>query len=515
MIKIDQKEPLVSVVIPTFNMGEFISDAIVSVIQQSFKNIEIIVVDDGSIDDTDKIVKKLIKQTDIRYIYQKNKGVSAARNTGIQLSKGEFIAFLDSDDYWEPTKLEKQLLIFKTIPDVDVVYCKFHKVDSTGNPLPDSVQSLPPPSDLYKALLFGNIIYGSCSAVIVRKNILQEVGGFDSDLYIGEDQELWQRLAYRNKFHCIDEYLVYIRTHNKSAQANREYFEKGQLLFLNKLKVTVSPEYQHLLSQIAYDKYIDFMRTYSYEHNYQKLFKFFRLVFVLGPKYFVRFLLFITKSILIRTFMGLKKICRKIVYSQKPLRTIYLSQRNKKIIDDWKNKGKPLPAPPVIKQEIVLNFLKKRHPKIFVETGTFLGDMVEATRYDFKHIYSIELSKDLCTAVKVRFMGAKNITILNGDSSKTLMKLMPDLREPCVFWLDAHYSEGITARGEKETPIAEELEVISHHSCREKDIILIDDAREFGKGDYPPIIWIKEWSEKQGFNTFEVDFDIIRIYNKH
>jgi glycosyltransferase involved in cell wall biosynthesis len=506
---------LISVVTPVYNTEMFIGKTIESVLSQTYSNFELILVDDGSTDDVHTEIQKFLCDSRIKYIRQEKKGPSAARNTGIQHSRGELIAFLDGDDCWEPSKLEKQVRILQLIPDIDVVYCKFHRVDSACNPLPDSQQLTPPPADLYKALLFGNIIYGSCSAVVVRADALKKAGNFDEELYIGEDQELWQRLACQHKFYCIDEYLVYIRTHDKSAQANEEYFEKGQLIYLNRLKSIISAEYRNLWTQIAYNKYIDFIQLYFHEGSYRKTLKFVLLIIHLGPKSTIHFLLKITKASIKKVFNIFKKTLRNIVFSQKFSRILYLSQRNKKKIADWNRSGNPIPVPPEVKQQIILGFLKSFNIEIFIETGTFLGDMVEAMRYDFTQIYSIELSTELYAAAVNRFAGVKNVVLLQGDSGKTLLDLMPDLREPCVFWLDAHYSEGVTARGDKETPVVEELEAISRHSFKAKDIILIDDASGFGRGDHPPLEWVNQWAKKQGFDTFEVEFDIIRIYNRH
>ena len=506
---------LISIITPVYNMGEYISETIESVLNQTYKNFELILVDDGSTDNTKTEIQKYLPDTRIKYFRCNHKGPSAARNTGIKHSNGEFVAFLDGDDYWEPSKLEKQLHVFKKLNDVNVVYCKFHKVDCDGKLLPDSPQPLPPPINFLKALLFSNVVFGSSSSVMVRKNSLKDAGYFDEELYIGEDQDMWQRLAYSNKFHCINEYLVYIRIHTKSAQANREYFKKGQLLFIKKLKSKIPPEYLNHWPQIAFRNYVNFCQEYLHQGNYKKMFKIVKLIFRLGPKYSFLILLIIPKEFMKKTLAIFKKTIRKIIFSKKILRDLYLYEILKQKQSCWESKGKPLPAPPEVKQQIVLSYGKKYKGKIFIETGTFFGDMVEAVRYSFKQIYSIELGTKLYIKAAKRFAGVKNVLLLHGDSGEILQELVPNIHQPCLFWLDAHYSEGITARGDKETPIIEELNSISNHSFKSGDIILIDDARGFGKGDHPSLKWVKEWAELHDFNTFEVVFDIIRIYNKH
>lgn len=139
--------------------------------------------------------------------------------------------------------------------------------------------------------------------------------------------------------------------------------------------------------------------------------------------------------------------------------------------------------------------------------------MVYAVRDLFRKIYSIELDAELCEKAKSRFAKYKHITILEGDSSKVLPVILNQIKEPCLFWLDGHYSGNGTAKSVKETPISEEMDYISDHSTK-KHVILIDDAREFkGQNDYPALEQLRELVLAQDSgNVFEVRDDIIRIY---
>ena len=142
---------------------------------------------------------------------------------------------------------------------------------------------------------------------------------------------------------------------------------------------------------------------------------------------------------------------------------------------------------PKIKQSIISNLRNEFKYKVFIETGTYLGDMVEAQKLHFDHVYSIELGEALYTEARKRFSTDKNVNIILGDSGKVLRDLMPTIKQPAIFWLDGHYSEGVTAKGEKECPIYEELDSI-FAAERYKHVLLIDDARLFvGKNDYPTI----------------------------
>jgi len=177
----------------------------------------------------------------------------------------------------------------------------------------------------------------------------------------------------------------------------------------------------------------------------------------------------------------------------------------------WEKNGRPLPPPHIVKQMAIEEFRKRYQTNILVETGTYLGDMVEAQRTHFKKIYSIELSQKLFSRAKRRFKDHSHITILQGDSGVVLNKLIGEFTQPALFWLDGHYSGGITAKAEKECPVPEELETILKSSL--PHIILIDDARLFnGTQDYPTIEEIKNIIEKSGISySLEVKDDIIRI----
>lgn len=185
---------------------------------------------------------------------------------------------------------------------------------------------------------------------------------------------------------------------------------------------------------------------------------------------------------------------------------------NKAIIRNWIQEGKPIPPPEAYKYLTIINYAKIYNLKILIETGTYVGGTIKATKKFFKRIYSIEIDKDLFNLAKKEFQEDKNIYLLNGDSSKLLPELLKELEESCVFWLDAHYSGKNTSRGDKETPIFEELKAISKAN-NQKNIILIDDARLFnGTNDYPTIDNLKNFITKYfPHTTFEVRDDIIRI----
>lgn len=165
-----------------------------------------------------------------------------------------------------------------------------------------------------------------------------------------------------------------------------------------------------------------------------------------------------------------------------------------------------------IKQKTVKDYAKKYGIKTFIESGTYLGMMVKAVKNSFEKIYTIELDYKLYNHVKNKFKNLRYIKVLHGDSSKILPKILEDIKDPCLFWLDAHYSKGITAKGDKESPIMNEISCILAHKIKDH-VILIDDADAFvGKNDYPKISQLRKIIlNKLAGMKFYVRDNIIRI----
>lgn len=181
---------------------------------------------------------------------------------------------------------------------------------------------------------------------------------------------------------------------------------------------------------------------------------------------------------------------------------------------DWIRNGRKGSPPHLVKQKIVRKYARLFHCGVLIETGTYLGDMVHAMRRDFKEIHSIELSVDLFEKAKRRFASHSHIHLYNGNSGDILQAILRESHEPCLFWLDAHYSAGITAKGDRDTPIEEELKHIFEHECADRHVILIDDARTFdGRKDYPTVQTVETKAGKAGYHSFSVADDIIRICN--
>lgn len=175
--------------------------------------------------------------------------------------------------------------------------------------------------------------------------------------------------------------------------------------------------------------------------------------------------------------------------------------------------GVPMVSPPHgTKRRILTEFASRNGTRTLVETGTFMGDMVERMRRSFAEVHSIELSESLYQRAKARFAGVSNVHIHQGDSAAVLPGVLATLTGPCLFWLDAHYSGGPTARAAIDTPIMEELRLIFSHAVR-THVILVDDARLFvGADGYPTLATLRDF-----VHTMRPDFemtvkeDIIRL----
>src|SRR3569832_2297469 len=179
----------------------------------------------------------------------------------------------------------------------------------------------------------------------------------------------------------------------------------------------------------------------------------------------------------------------------------------------WEKQGRPSPPPHVIKEELIRDYAKNFNTQILIETGTYLGDMVHAMKKSFSRIISFELDQTLAAQAQQRFANDNHIEIVQGDSGKLLGDYLATINEPCLFWLDGHYSGGITARGTLETPIKNELTAILKHPVN-GHVILIDDARCFtGENDYPTLDELKTFVAEHNVNhKFSVEHDVIRIH---
>ncbi len=235
------KQPLVSVIIPAYNAGSFIPQTLDSVLSQTYKNIEVIVVDDGSQDQTPQLVQSIAERDDRVLLFrQTNKGVAAARNSAIERSRGEYIAPIDADDIWHPQKIEKQVqCVLQGVPSVGLVYSWWINVDEEGS----IIYSAPKwrvEGEVYEELISLNFV-GNASVPLIRRACIEHVGGYNSRLRERggqgcEDWDLSLRIAEHYQLRVVPAYLVAYRSTKSNMARNYTTMTRSHELMIEDIK---------------------------------------------------------------------------------------------------------------------------------------------------------------------------------------------------------------------------------------------------------------------------------------
>lgn len=211
--KVGVMDPLISVIVVTYNRAHFLKDALDSIQRQTFRDYEIILVDDGSTDNTKEIAEQY---KGIHYIYQEHGGISKARNTGINSAKGKWIAFLDSDDYWAEDKLQKQVDYLLAHPDCRIVYTTYKNFTDIPEDKLDERQ---------KELL-QTVVNWDLPTALIDAGLFDEIGVFDENMICSEDVDWNLRLKFYkvDRNHCIDEALYLRRVHDSNITNTQKRF---------------------------------------------------------------------------------------------------------------------------------------------------------------------------------------------------------------------------------------------------------------------------------------------------
>jgi len=222
--------PQVSVIIPTYNAARYLGDAIDSVLAQTYNEFEVVVVDDGSTDETPTVVNKYDSR--VRYLSQQNAGVAVARNRGISESRAKYVAFLDADDTWFPDKLERQMGLLAQSTAERVCYSAFLEVNQNLSPV-GVRRSLRYSNAFEDLLLRGNVI-GSICTVVAERDLFEKLGGFDPSLSQCADWDMWVRIGAETEFLYLDDVLVTYRQHETNMSRNAALLETDSLRVLDK-----------------------------------------------------------------------------------------------------------------------------------------------------------------------------------------------------------------------------------------------------------------------------------------
>jgi len=252
--------PLVSIIIPAYNVANYIKESIQSVLVQTYRNFEIIVVNDGSTDQTSQILSDI---DSIQLFNTPNRGAASARNFGISKARGEYIAFLDADDIWLPEKLEKQLKLFQNNDQLGLVFTETIGFDEEGfrEPLFSKTKLLE--GDVVKNIfLMSNV---ATPSVMLRSKVLSTVGVFEEGLIVAEDDNLWMRIADKYPIALVDEVLVYCRFRTGSLTSTPGNFLEGVLGHIELLKTKYPDIYRRLGNKAIQSKksYCYFNQGYS------------------------------------------------------------------------------------------------------------------------------------------------------------------------------------------------------------------------------------------------------------
>jgi glycosyltransferase involved in cell wall biosynthesis len=226
-------EPRVSVLIPTYNRAAYLREAIGSALGQTFRDIEVVIVDDGSTDGTAKIVRE-ITDPRVRYLWQANHGVAAALNTAWHAARGEYLARLDSDDVWLPDLLAQFIATLDADPGLGLVYARAQWMDAQGNLLPQILGAPEKfPGQWLKSLLYGDFV---CPiAVMFRRTCIERAGGYDESLIGNEDWDLWIRMAEHCRFAYRNQILARYRVHAQNLTSSVS--EQSLRLFSDRIRV--------------------------------------------------------------------------------------------------------------------------------------------------------------------------------------------------------------------------------------------------------------------------------------
>lgn len=238
-----QKMPKISVIIPAYNAMTYLPETMATVLKQTYTDFEVVVVNDGSTDNIEEWITQ-VGDRRVNLISQTNKGLAAARNKGIAYAQGEYLAFLDADDLWEPSKLEKQVSVLEENSAVGLVYTWSALIDYTGQ-FTGRVFAYCAEGDAWQKLTEENIV-GCGSVAMVRSSCLATVGTFDENLSsfnVNEDWDMWLRIAAKYPFKVIKEPLVYYRQHLSNASKNWEAVEQSFRLVIEKTFASAPPDF--------------------------------------------------------------------------------------------------------------------------------------------------------------------------------------------------------------------------------------------------------------------------------
>lgn len=206
---------LVSVLIPVYKGAAFVAQAIESALAQTYEDVELVIVNDGSPDDSRRVIEPYVSSPKVKYVEKPNGGVASARNAGLRSATGTYVGFLDQDDVWYPSKLSRQVAVLDRRPNVALVHSDVTYVDADGNQLPrDPYFPAKVEGSCFARFFMANPVM-TCTA-LVRRSVIDAAGGFDEAIRFSDDYDLWLRIARHHEIAYVDEPLAMYRLHGQN-----------------------------------------------------------------------------------------------------------------------------------------------------------------------------------------------------------------------------------------------------------------------------------------------------------
>ncbi|MEC7839818.1 MAG: glycosyltransferase [Chlamydiota bacterium] len=295
----------ITTVITTYNGASrgYLEQAIQSVLDQTYKNSRLLIVDDGSTDQTKELCQKYLSNNKVSYVYRENGGPAAARNMGIKLAETELITFLDDDDFYEPSMLEEMLSTFTGYNDANIgmIYCRTQHIKK------GVVKNAPFPSEVtnsYEKLFYGNFI--TTSALLIHKKVFNTVGYFKENLKYSEDYDMWLRIAKQYGVYPLNKTLVNYRVHDNQLSSHPQimynFHRKVLKEAIEKAPAKIKKEKENILLNLhinyaninlGYHEYTGFREQYRLASQYQRLGAKWKLKYLLS--YFPYIMRYISK----------------------------------------------------------------------------------------------------------------------------------------------------------------------------------------------------------------------------
>jgi len=467
-----------------YNGQRFLSEAVQSILGQSFSDFEFIIVDDGSTDKSSEILAQYTRRDDrIRVHRHTNKGRALSLNIGMELSKGRYIARMDADDVALPNRLKEQVDFMELHPEVGLLSGSYERI-SRGGRLRDTVR-LPLRDDEIRSMMLQS--NAMCHpAVMMRKEVAIACGGYRKVFLDADDYDLWLRMSERIQLANLEQPILRYRVHSKQASIVNS---RHQMLCVLAARIAaavrrqgrpdpfseveqITPELLRKLGVTAAE--IEDCLQASHRNS------------VLDP---------IRRAFRVRLWHPLLNFTRPIRHA------LGLRQKSVKVTD---------------KQKILLR--NGLGDATWVESGTYMGDTTSVLSKVARVVYSIEPEPALFSKAEQRFSNTSNVQIIKGLSEEVFPKLLPTISGDVCFWLDGHYSAGITFKGPQDTPILDELAVIGRHIAQmNKIVVMIDDVRCFDPRNpefsaYPPVDVLVDWARKHNL-AWHIEYDIFIAKN--